>query len=91
MRRKEALKRKAEPGQSGKAAEGNKRRKKEWWDKTDTQRPVEEDDDVEHYRKEVSPPKISVRADREKAWACFYLNGHQCTGVAWLAMLLVMR
>ena len=55
MKKKEALKRKAEPESTGRDGAPKKRRRKEWWDRVDGQRrEVEEDDDVEHYRKEVT-------------------------------------
>lgn len=58
MKKKEALKRKAEPEDTGKQGQ-IKRRKKEWWDKLEGQKPAEEeDDDVEQYRKEVGESSL---------------------------------
>jgi len=61
VKRKESLKRKAVPEKGGKDGAPSKRPKKEWWDKdARSNQGYEDDDDVEHYRREVPPPLIAL-------------------------------
>jgi hypothetical protein len=54
VKRKESLKRKAVPEKGAKDGAASKRPKKEWWDKDARgNQGYEDDDDVEHYRREV--------------------------------------